>query len=88
MAKKGVKMSNLYVQDEMKAHILTHSGVVVKVNFDVAADDASKGADKVVDLTRVGASNGIGDTDTVNTNAVDGLVDGEKIHQVGSERIF
>ena len=78
----------MYVQDEVKAYILTHSGVIVKVNFDVAADDASKGADEVVDLTRVGASNGIGDTDTVNTNAVDGLVDGEKVHQVGSERIF
>ena len=88
MAKKGVKMSNLYVQDEVKAHILTHSGVVVKVNFDVAADDASKGADEVVDLTGVGASNGIGDTDTVNTNAVDGLVDGEEVDEVGAETVF
>ena len=65
-----------------------HTGVVVEVNFDVARYDTTEGADEVVDLARVGAADGVSNTDTVHTNAVDRLVNGEQVDEVGTERIF
>lgn len=75
-------MSQIGIMSAERAHILTHSCVIVKMDFDVTADNASKGSDKVIHLTRVSASNGIGDTDTVDTNAVNGLVDREQVDKV------
>jgi hypothetical protein len=54
----------------------------------VAGDDTTTGTDKVVDLTGRGASDGIGDTDTVDTDLVDGTVDGEQIDKIRSERVL
>lgn len=39
-------------------------------------------------MTRVGASNSISNTDTVDTDLVDGGVDGKKIDEVGAERVL
>ena len=64
------------------------SGIVVEVALDVTADDTSEGPDEVVNLSRVGASDGIGDTDSVQTDLVDGSVDGQEVDELGSERIL
>ena len=54
----------------------------MEVNLDVARDDTAEGADEVIDLAGVGATDGVGDTDTVDTDAVDGLVNREEVDQV------
>ena len=54
---------------------LTHSGVVVQVNLDVALDNSAESAYEIVNLAGVGASDCVGNTDTVNTNLVYRLVD-------------
>jgi hypothetical protein len=64
------------------------SRVVVEMTLDVTADDASEGPDEIVDLSRVGTSDGIGYTDTVETDLVDRSVDAQQVDQVGSEGIF
>lgn len=66
----------------------THTGVVVQVDLNVALNDATERADEVVDLARVGAADGVSDTDTVDTDLVDGLVDGEEVDEVGAERVL
>ena len=65
-----------------------HAGIVVQMDLNVTADDASKRPYKFVDLTRVGASNGIGDSHPVDTDLVDSLVNREQVDQVRTERIF
>lgn len=55
------------------------------VSLDIAADDTSQSADKVVDLSGAGAADGVGNTNSVNTNLVDGTVDGKKVDEVGTE---
>ena len=62
--------------------------VVVEVALDVAADDTAKGSDQVVDLAGGGTADRVGDTDSVDTDLVDGSVEREKIDQVGSERVL
>lgn len=62
--------------------------VVVEVRFDVTAYDTSEGADEIVDLSWGCASYGVGDTDAVDADFVDGGVDGEEIDEVGAERVF
>lgn len=64
------------------------SSVVVEVSLDVTADDTTKGSYEVVDLTRVGAANSVGNTDTVDTDLVDGAVDGEQVDELGTERVL
>lgn len=64
------------------------SGVVVEMRLDVTADDSSQRPDEVVDLSWVGASNSVGDTDSVDANLVDGSVNRQKVDQLGSERVF
>lgn len=60
----------------------THSSVIVQVDLDVTLDDSTERAHKVIDLAGVGATNGIGNTNTVDTDLVNGLVDGEEINEV------
>lgn len=62
--------------------------VVVEVRFDVTAYDASEGSDEIVDLPWGCAAYGVGDTDAVDTDFVDGGVDGEEIDKVGAEGVF
>lgn len=60
----------------------------MEVGLDVAANNAAQSADEVVDLAGSGATDGVGNTDTVDANLVDGAVDGEEIDEVGTERIL
>ncbi len=65
-----------------------HTSVVVQVNFDVTRHHTTESTDEVVNLAGVGATNSIGDTNTVDTDAVDRLVDGKKIDEVGAEGVL
>jgi hypothetical protein len=67
---------------------LTTSGVVVEVALDVAANDTPQRPDEIVDLPRIGATHGVGYTDTVEADLVYGPVDGEEVDQLGSERVL
>lgn len=67
---------------------LTTSSIVVEMSLDITADDSSKGSDELVDLTRVGASHGISDSDSVHSNLVDGSVEVKEVDQVGSEGVL
>ena len=60
----------------------------MQVDLDIAAHNAAKRADKIVDLTRVRASDGISDTNAVNADLVDGLVDREQVDEVGAEGVL
>ena len=60
----------------------SHTGVVVEVNLNVAANDAAESADELIDLTRVRATNGISNTNTVHADAIDSLVDRKEVNQV------
>ena len=62
--------------------------VVVEVALDVAADDTAESSDQVVDLAGGGTADRVGDTDSVDTDLVDGSVQREKVDQVGSERVL
>lgn len=64
------------------------AGIVVEMALNVTRDDGLEGSDKLVDLSGVGTSDGIGNTDSVDTNLVDGSVNVEEIDQVGSERVL
>jgi hypothetical protein len=71
MAERTV--SSMRVTQKIEMH--THSSIVVQVNFNVTLDDTAKSADKFVDLTRVRAADGVGNTHAVHTNLVHSLVD-------------
>lgn len=60
----------------------------MEVALDVARDDTTEGTDEIVNLTRVGASDSVGDSNTVDTDLVDGAVDGEEVDEVGAEGIL
>jgi hypothetical protein len=60
----------------------TATGVVVEMGLDVTRDDTAECPDKLVDLSGGSASNGIGNTDTVHTNLVDGLVQRQQVDKV------
>lgn len=58
------------------------SSVVVEMGLDVAADDSSEGSDELVDLTGVGASDSVGDSDSVDSDLVDGTVEVKEVDEV------
>lgn len=58
------------------------------VSLNVAADNASERADEVVDLSGAGATDGVGNTDSVDADLVDGAVDGKQIDEVGTEGVL
>lgn len=60
----------------------------MEMSFDITADNTSECPDEVVNLSRVGTTDSIGDTDSVDTDLVDCTVDGEQIDELGSERVF
>lgn len=68
--------------------MLTHAGVVVQVNLDVATDNPAECPHEVIHLPRVCAPNCIGDADTVDADLVDSLVYGEEVYEVGAEAIL
>ena len=66
----------------------TASGIVVEMTFDVATHNASKCSDEIVNLPWICAADGVGDSDSVDTNLVNCFVDGEQVDQIRSERVF
>lgn len=64
------------------------TGVVVEVGLDITADDTTKSTDEIVNLTGVGATNSVGNTDAVDADLVDGPVDGQQVDKLGAERVF
>lgn len=64
------------------------SSVVVEVSLNVTADNTSQDTDKLVDLAGRGATDGVGNTDTVDTDLVDRRVDGEEVNEVRTERVL
>lgn len=64
------------------------ASIVVEMYFNVAGNNAAEGPYKVVDLTGGSASDSVSNTDTVDTDAVDGAVQLEEVDKVGSEAVF
>lgn len=60
----------------------------MEVSLDIAADNSAESPDKVVDLAGSSATNGVGNTNAVDANLVDGAVDGEEIDEIGTERVL
>jgi hypothetical protein len=56
--------------------------VVVEMALDIAADDTTEGSHEVVDLSGGSTADSVSDTDSVDTDLVDGSVEGEKVDQV------
>jgi hypothetical protein len=56
--------------------------VVVEMALNVAADDTAERSHEVVDLSGRGTADGVSDTDSVDTDLVDGSVEREKVDQV------
>jgi len=65
-----------------------HSGVVVQVYFNIACDDAAEGANELINLARIRATDGVGDADAVDANLVHRLVDRKEVDEIRAERIF
>ena len=61
---------------------------ILTMALDVAADDTTESADKVVDLARRSAADSVSDTNTVNTLLVNSLVKAEKVDKITSERVL
>lgn len=64
------------------------TSVVVEVSLDVTANNTTQDTDELVDLAGRGATDGVGDTNTVHANLVDGGVDRQKVNQVGTEGVL
>jgi len=64
------------------------ASVVVEVSLNVTADNAAEHTDELVDLARGGTADSVGNTDTLDTDLVDGGVDGQEVNQVGTERVL
>jgi len=57
------------------------SGIVVEMSLDVTSNNTTEGSDELVNLSRVGASDSVSNTDTVDTDLVDGSVDGKEVDE-------
>jgi len=64
------------------------ASVVVEMGFNVTAHNTAQHTNKLVDLTGRGTADGVSDTNTVDTNLVDGGVDGEQVNQIGTEGVL
>ena len=51
------------------------TGIVVEMSLDVTTNDTSECSDELIDLSRVGTTDSVSDTDTVDTDLVDSSVD-------------
>ena len=54
----------------------------MQMDFNVTADNPPKSSYQVVDLSRIGTTNGISDADTIHTDLVNCLIDGEQINEI------
>jgi hypothetical protein len=60
----------------------------VQVYFDIASNNTAKGANKLVNLARICATDGIGDADTVDPDLIYRLVDRKEVHKIGPEGVL
>ena len=60
----------------------------MQMDLDIAADDAAECTNQVVYLARVCTADGVGDTDPVDANLVNSLVNGQEVYEVGAERVL
>jgi hypothetical protein len=60
----------------------------VEVALNVASDYTSKRSYEIVDLSRVCDTDSIGDTNSVDTHLVNGLIDAKQVNEVGSEGVL
>lgn len=58
------------------------------MRLNIARDNTPQRPDEVVYLTRVGAPDSVGNTDTVDADLVDGTVNGEQVDEFGPEGVF
>ena len=65
-----------------------HTCIVVQMYFDIAGDNAAKGANELVNLARICATDGIGDADTIDSNFIYRLVNRKEVHEIGAEGIL
>ena len=65
-----------------------HPGIIMQVDLDITTDNTPERPHKLVDLTRVGAPHSVSDSNSVDTNLVNSLVNREQVDQVRTERIF
>ena len=65
-----------------------HSCVIVKVYLDIAMDNAAQGANELVNLARVCATDSVSDAHAVDADLIHGLIDGKKVHEIGAEGVF
>lgn len=61
------------------------ASVIVKMDLNITTYDASKCPNQVINLPRRSTSDGICDSDPMNTDLVDSRVYGEKVDEVRSE---
>jgi hypothetical protein len=64
------------------------ASVVVEMRLNVASDNTPQSTNQVIHLTWSSTANGISDTNTVDANTVNSLVEGEQVDEVRSERVF
>lgn len=81
-------MKSTQDQYKEKKRQRTTTGVVVEVSLNVTADNTSQCPHEFVDLSGIGTTNSIGNTNSVDTDLVDGPVDREQIDEFGSERVL
>lgn len=62
--------------------------VVVEMRLDVTRDDVSQGADELVDLARSRTAYRVGNTNAVDADPVDCLVERQQVNKVGPERVL
>jgi len=58
------------------------------MRLDITAHDPSQRPNQIINLSRIRTPDGIGNADTVDTDLVDGAVDGEEVDELGAEGVF
>ena len=58
------------------------------MDLDIACDDAPKRSYEIVDLTGIRTAHGVGNTNAVDADLIDSLVDREEIYEVGAEGVL
>ena len=84
---RGINVSGTSLESSVRVCNRAAS-VVVEVSFNVAADHTAKRADQIVNLTWVCNTDSVGNTNAVDTDLVDGLVNAEQVYQIRPERVF
>ena len=60
----------------------------MQVDLDIAADDATERTHEIVHLSWIRTTDSVRNTDAIDANLVDSLVDGQEVDQVRAEGVF